>query len=201
MMDPSDDVTEWIGRAKTGDADAARKLWTRYVHRLVDLAQKKLPHRFRRAEDEEDVVQSVFKSFFQRAEAGQFPLLEDRDDLWSLLVVITHRKSINQSNRERAEKRGGGHVRGESVFGQQADGGGLDIVLGSDPTPDFALEVAENFEKLLETLGTDVQRRVACLRMEGYTIDEIAQELGSSARSVARKIALIRTRLEESMGR
>ncbi|MEM7231443.1 MAG: sigma-70 family RNA polymerase sigma factor [Planctomycetota bacterium] len=196
----SEDTTEWIRRAKNGDDEAAQRLWTRYVDRLVSLARRKLPERNRRAADEEDVVQSVFQSFFQRAREGRFPQLSDRDDLWSLLVVITHRKAINQSLKERADKRGGGKLRGESILAQPGATGegppGFDALFGSEPTPDFALEVAEEFEELLASLATTEQRQVACLKMEGFTVEEIAERLGKSSRSVSRKLVLVRARLE-----
>ena len=200
-MATNDDVTNWIARAKDGDGDAAQLLWERYVERLVALARSKLPGRARRAADEEDVVQNVFHSFFERARNGKFPRLGDRDDLWSLLVVLTHRKSINHSTRERAAKRGGGNIGGESILGRHAESGelrGLDAVLAAEPTPELAVEVAENFEALLASLGTDGQREVVRLRMEGYSVAEIATRMGISERSVARKLALARARIEEN---
>ena len=74
-------VTYWIDRLKAGDPAAARKLWERYFHRLVSLARKKLQNTPRRAVDEEDVAQSAFASFWRRAQQGQFPQLEDRNEL------------------------------------------------------------------------------------------------------------------------
>src|SRR5262245_7089655 len=72
MNDPGS-ISVWIEQLKDGDADAAQPLWERYYHRLVGLARKKLGDLPRRATDEEDVVQSAFRSFFQRAGEGHFP--------------------------------------------------------------------------------------------------------------------------------
>ena len=68
--------------------------------------------------------------------------------------------------------------------------------VGSEPTPEFAAMVAEEFRGLLDRLGDDVLRKVAILRMEGYTTDAVADQLGCARRTVARQLALIRRILE-----
>jgi DNA-directed RNA polymerase specialized sigma24 family protein len=130
---------------KGGDAVAAQPLWERYYHRLVGLARKKLGDLPRRATDEEDVVQSAFKSFFQRAGDGHFPKLSDRDDLWRLLVVIIARKALNQRAHVRRAKRGSGKVQDQAAIedpdqSQQ----GLAQVIGTEPTPSLPLRSSSN---------------------------------------------------------
>ena len=102
-----------------------------YFHRLVALARDRLRGTPRRAADEEDVALAAFDSFYRRAERGQFPKLEDRDDLWQLLFVLTVRKAIDLTRRE-ARQPGRG-ARGRSP-GEQAE---LNIELapghGADP--------------------------------------------------------------------
>ena len=68
----------------------------------------------------------------------------------------------------------------------------LATAVGTEPTPEFAAMVAEEYRRLLERLGDDVLRKVAVLRTEGYTTDEIADRLGCARRTVARQLALIR---------
>jgi hypothetical protein len=50
--------------------------------------------------------------------------------------------------------------------------------VSSEPTPEFAVMVAEEYRRLLDRLGDDVQRKVAILRMEGLDTDAIAEQLG-----------------------
>ena len=71
-------------------------------------------------------------------------------------------------------------------------------IVGREPTPEFAVEVADQCDRLVSKLADTLLREIAILKMEGYTVDEIAEKLGMSARSVARKLALARERLEES---
>ena len=78
---------------------------------LVGLARSKLGDVPRRAEDEEDVALAAFASFCKGIEAGRFSRLDDRDDLWQVLIVLTERKAVDQVRRERAQKRGAGDVR------------------------------------------------------------------------------------------
>jgi DNA-directed RNA polymerase specialized sigma24 family protein len=59
-------------------------------------------------------------------------------------------------------------------------------------TPEFAAMMAEECERLLGALDDDPLRQVALSRMEGYTNDEIADQLGCARRTIARRLELIR---------
>jgi len=183
-------VTLWLGDLKVGDLAAAQPLWERYFEKLVVLARGKLRrlNKTGAEEDEEDAALSAFNSFCEGAARGKFPKLDDREDLWRLLVVITARKAMAQADRQRRLKRGGGRV------GLEVDQSplGLDVLAGSEPTPEFAAMVAEEYQRLLDVLDDDDLRKVAVSRMEGYTSDEIAAQLGCARRTVARRLDLIR---------
>ena len=113
-----------------------------------------------------------------------------------LLVVITTRKVQAQARRRLRQKRGGGQVRPASdLAGPASDDDDNDLLaraVSSEPTPEFAAMVAEEYRRLLDRLGDDVLRKVAVLRMEGFTTDAIAGQLGCARRTVARQLALIR---------
>jgi DNA-directed RNA polymerase specialized sigma24 family protein len=183
-------VTHWLGDLKVGDMAAAQPLWERYYGKLVLLARAKLRRlpRSGAEQDEEDAALSAFNSFCAGAARGKFPKLDDREDLWRLLVVITARKAMAQANREARLKRGGGRV----VEDAGANPKGLDLLAGPEPSPEFAAMVAEEFQRLLDALEDDGLRDVAVRRMEGYTSDEIAERLGCARRTVARRLDLIR---------
>jgi DNA-directed RNA polymerase specialized sigma24 family protein len=188
-------VTHWLIQLKTGDERAAQQaLWDRYFEQLAALARKQLRHLPRRAADEEDVVLSAFDSFFIGVREGRFPLLSDRNSLWPLLVTITARKACNQLKHERAGKRGGGRVRGESVLVPAVDASqaGFEQVVGDNPTPAFALQVTEECQRRLDLLDDESLRRVAWLKLAGYTVPEIARELTVVERTVERKLERIR---------
>ena len=188
-------VTRWVTALKRGDTAAAQPLWERYHRQLIALARHKLASSPRRGADEEDVVQSAFHSFFQGVARGRFPQLNDRDNLWRLLVVITARKALDQLAHERSKRQGGGTVGGESRIypGEPRwDEPAIEQVVGEEPTPEFAAQVAEEYQRLLDLLGDESLRQVAVWKMEGFTKDEIAGRLDCSRRTVARKLETIR---------
>jgi RNA polymerase sigma factor (sigma-70 family) len=189
-------VTTWIGQLKSGNHDAAQQLWNRYFPEMVRLARARLHGFPRRAVDEEDVAVSAFNSFCEGAAAGRFPLLSDRNNLWRLLVVITARKAIDARQREARQIRGGGKVRGESAWANAPDeadqDAGIQQVIGAEPTPEFAAQVAEQTRRLLDVLDSDELRTVAVCKMEGYSNREIAEKLGVVERTVERKLDRIR---------
>ena len=194
-MTPGTSVTHWINLLKKGEPGAAQRLWERYFDRLVWLARGKLEGARRRAADEEDVALSAFDSFCRGAADGRFPQLQDRDNLWPLLVVITARKALDQLAREHARRRGGCAAKGESRISSGDAGWGeaaLEQVVGEEPTPEFAAQVAEEYRRLLDLLGDETLRQVAVWKMEGLTNDEVAERLDCSRRTVARKLETIR---------
>jgi RNA polymerase sigma factor (sigma-70 family) len=196
--DDSGSVTHWIGALRGGELDAAQPLWERYFARLVRLAQARLRTKPwpKGVEDEEDAALSAFDSFCRAATQGRFPRLDDRDDLWRLLVAITERKVTDQVRRARRMKRGGGRVRREADLpaGRADDEPtGLDNIAGPQPTPEFAAEFAEAYRHLFEVLRDADLRRIAVWKLEGCTVDEIAAQLGCARRTVARRLELIRT--------
>ncbi len=190
-----DSITRLIDRLKANDPDAAQQLWARYFDKIVEVARKRLGAVPRRVADEEDVALSVFQSLCEGAAGGRFDLLNDRDDLWRLLLTITRHKSADQIRRQARQKRGGGEVRGESVFAAGANDGelpGMNEIVGQEPTPEFLALVADECRRLLMDLGDDSLRQVAQLKLEGFTNEEIAERLDISVRTVERKLKLIR---------
>src|SRR5689334_1029978 len=105
-------VSDWIERLKAGDGSAAGHLWRSYFDRLVRLARRHLEGSNRSFADEEDVALSAFASFCRRAEGDRFAELNDRDDLWQLLALITRRKARDLHEYHTRLKRDVGQTRG-----------------------------------------------------------------------------------------
>jgi DNA-directed RNA polymerase specialized sigma24 family protein len=182
-MSSGGSVTHWIRELQAGNHLAAQKLWEKYFHRLVGLAHTRLRHLPRRVADEEDVALSAFDSFCRGAEQGRFPQLSDRDDLWQLLVVLTGRKASDLVQQECRQKRGGGKVQAEVD---------LEQMIASEPTPEFAAQVADECRYLLAILDDAELRSIALWKLEGYTNAEIAQKLGYVTVTIERRLRLIR---------
>jgi RNA polymerase sigma factor (sigma-70 family) len=193
-------VTTWIEQLRAGNRAAAQQLWERYFPLLVGLARKRLRGMPRRAADEEDVALSALDSFCRGVEQGRFPQLSDRDDLWKLLVTITARKAIDLRRHQTRKKRGGGNVAGESALDALLgdDGAaGIGQVIGAEPTPELAAQVAEKVRRLLGKRPDEEFRSIALAKLEGYTNAEIGARLGCARPTVDRRLQLIRAIWEE----
>jgi DNA-directed RNA polymerase specialized sigma24 family protein len=177
----TDPVSLWIAQLKQGERSAVGPLLQRYFGRLVQLARARLQARPGLAAADEDVALSAFKSLCLGAERGRFPQLNDRDDLWRLLALLTVRKAIDVQRRQRA--------RGEAGETE------VEQLLSREPSPELAAELAEEYRALLDRLGDPQLQAVALWKVEGYANEEIARKLGCGLRSVERKLHLIRVLL------
>jgi RNA polymerase sigma factor (sigma-70 family) len=180
-------VTRWLERLKDGDEAAAQMLWTRYFSQLVALAGHRL-RGLHQGADNEDVALSVLKSAMVGVQNNRFPDLTDRTGLWPLLVTMTARKAINEIKRQRTKKR---DVAAED---HAAD---VYLFAAQEPSPEFALKIAEEVERLVAALGDETLRTIVARKLEGYTNEEIAKELDVSTRTIVRKLRRIRQEWEE----
>ena len=192
----SESVTQLIARARTGAKDAVQKLYELYFERLAGLARKHLAPGERRVADEEDIANIALKSFFRRAQAGEYSRLNDQTDLENLLKKITKNKLSHYRDYLRAKKRGGGNVRGESALEKPGELAAhlsaerrVPIILDGEgeETSEFDVE-SEEFHRLLDLLPDDTYRLVALRRLEGIDSIEIGKEIGCHYSTVQRKL-------------
>src|SRR5580704_3564570 len=103
-MTPEDSFAALMVRLQAGDDQAAAAVVHRFTHRLIALARLRLDARLRQKIDPEDVLQSVYKSFFLRQAEGELSL-QNWQALWSVLAVITARKCGRWARRFQAQQR------------------------------------------------------------------------------------------------
>lgn len=193
MSEPGS-VTVWIEGLRRQDPRAVQALWERFFDRMVRRARDRLRGANRRVADEEDAALSAFDGFVRAAAAGRFPKLDDRDDLWQVLLLVTERKAADLARKERAQARGGGAVRGESAFAGNGSEElpGLDGFAGGEPPAALVAQLADDYQRRLDALDDDTLRKLAVMKLEGYESTELAAALGLSLRTIERKLALIR---------
>jgi RNA polymerase sigma-70 factor (ECF subfamily) len=179
-------------RLRAGDEAAAADVFHRFAGRLIALARTHLDSRPRQKVDPEDVLQSVYKSFFLRHAQGQLNP-QDWDSLWSLLTVITVRKCGRWRERFHAGRR---DVHAELALQPPADesGGGWEALAG-DPTPSEVAMLTETVEELLRGLEGRA-RDIVALALQGYTAGEISTQLGRPERTVYRVLGRVKKRLQ-----
>ena len=130
-MSEQDSFADLMGRLRAGDPGAAAAVFRRFSQRLIVLARARLESTVGAREEAEDVLQSVFRSFFVRQRQGQFEL-PDWDSLWTLLTVITVRKCGNRVEYFHAARR---DVSRERPLAAATSSGGGWHALAREPTP------------------------------------------------------------------
>lgn len=187
--------TELIERWRDGDQLAANELYQRYVERLSGIVTSHLSERLRARTDADDVLQSACRSFFRRVQDGQFEFDQD-DDVWKLLVTISLNKLRSQVRRHSAAKRDASQEisrRDNSL----PDDFHLEK-LAETPSPVEAFIFAEMIERVSEKLDSR-HAMLLELRMEGYSQQEIADQLQTSDRSIRRMLDNIRQVLNHEL--
>jgi RNA polymerase sigma factor (sigma-70 family) len=181
-----------LERYREGDETAAEELFARYFERLTALARSRLSPRLACRTDPEDIVLSVYRSFFIDARSGRFTLNRG-GDLWRLLASITRHKILRQARHHSADRRS---VNLELPL----DGveGGCYLVHGHEPTVEDAVALSDELEWVLTQLDC-FGRRVLELRMQGAQLSEIAEDTGRSERSVRRTLSQIRELLAKRL--
>jgi RNA polymerase sigma-70 factor, ECF subfamily len=184
-VDASENVTDQslLRRFRSGDQDAATQIYLRYAHRLRALAQVQCGKDLGQRLDADDIVQSVFRSFFRVAKDGFYDVPAG-EELWKLLLVMALNKIRAQGAYHRAAKR---DVR------QTTGGDHLEAAMPRHDDEAFAvlqMVVAESLQHLPQ-----VSRSIVELRIEGYEVAEIAKKTGRSKRTVERNLQDYRSAL------
>jgi len=186
--DSNHSITLQIARLKDGDEAAAQAIWEVFFARVRGLAAKKLTGAAQRVSDEEDVAISAIHALYTGARDGRFDRLENRDDLWQILCMLTARKAALHWRRQKSRKE-----LGESVITQRTPDGqlGIDQVIAGRPDQHFMETLTSASEDLLAMLD-DRLREVAVMKLEGHTNQEIGDKLQRSVKSIERYLATIR---------
>lgn len=180
---------------RTGDGDSCRLFWQQYGASLEAIAAQQLSGRLRRRVGADDIVQSVFRTFFRRISSGQFDL-PDSDSLWRLMCAITLTKARRAARHHHQKKRGLGVEHSLSA------GEGMQL----NPAQDWGvrefvdesqldIDLADELQSLLRQLGEE-ECMVLELKMNNLDNEQVAAKLGCSERTVRRLVKNIQDRWE-----
>ena len=183
-----------INLLRDGNEDAAAAVFDRYVSRLIGLTRNRLSAKLARRVDPEDVVQSAFRSFFRRAEAGEYELSES-GNLWRLLAVITLNKLRRKAEYHSAAKR---NYSTERQVENKDDSTPAFEAVSDGPSPEAQLEISEEIEVMTKGFSHEHQRVIE-LRLQGYKLEEIATDIDCSERTVRRVLDRFREQLESRL--
>ncbi len=159
-----------IEQAIAGEDDAAARIVENHTDALVRVARQRIGNKLGQRVDAEDVLQSVYRSFFGRLQEGQYEIQTGRD-LWNLLVRMTLNKICRQATYHQRQKRDMGQ---EQVAAQSSAEVPLaDLARADEPDPQDAAMLIEAVEELLAGLK-EGDRPIIELRLQGYKTPEIA---------------------------
>lgn len=193
----SDSVTEWLQQAQLASApEAFAFLFERYLQQVTRLASSRLPSKLRPVVDGDDIAAEVFVELNRGLQEGRFQKLQDRRDLWQVLVMLSERRATSWRRRQQAEKRGGGDVVGESVIaGNDSAALPFSRFAGSEPSPEDASVLAETLRTFLQDLPDAEFRSIAADWLTGFTQQEIADRVGVGLATVERRLRILKQKL------
>lgn len=196
-LNVENDVAEWVERYRAGDSQAAEKLFNRYVPRLIGLVQRRISRPLARRIDAEDVIQSAFLSFFAGLQNEKYQV-DETGDLWRLLAVISLSKLRKKVEFHQAAKRSFDLERSVAASPTGLTPEHYEVV-AKQPLPEAATAMVEELQALttdFDPLAAEIVR----LRMLGYQVTEIAEEVERSERTVRRALERVRKRWIERAG-
>ncbi len=176
-----------LRRFQAGSDQAATELYRRYAPRLFHLARARCGSDLARRVDAEDIVQSVFSSFFRRARAGLYEV-PDGEELWKLLLVIALNKIRAEGNFHRAARRD---------VAVTHSGGSLEGTI-DDRDDERALLLRLSIDEVLARRPPHT-RDIIQLRMAGHEVAEIANRVQRSLRTVERTLQEFRRQLHAAL--
>ncbi len=187
MTDRDQEHHDWelLERIRDGHQDAAYALYARYAEPLIRVARGQTAHELRTRFDPEDVVQSVFRTFFRRVSNGQY-VVPEGSELWKLLLVMALNKLRTLGAHHRAEKR---DVRRT---------GTLNVVFGDGTTQASDAEALQQLQWSIDEVLHDypeVQQQIIRMRIEGEEVQAIADATSRSKRTVERVLQQFRDAL------
>jgi len=176
------------GPAEQGET-AYVDLVNQFTQRLLRLVDSRLSPALARRVDSEDVVQSVFRSFFRRSHEFRF---QRSGDLWRLLATMAVNKVRKQAARQGAEKRD--YRRDQQLDGNAGGEAIANQLFRDEPTPDQVVALEETLEQVVKELSP-VEQRVFQMRLEGDSLAKISLELNRSQRTVRRILQTVREQI------
>lgn len=174
-------------RFRGGEEDAAAALYVRYAKRLQQLATKQTSTELAFRVSSDEIVQSVFRTFFRRVSKGQYDAIEG-DALWRLFLVIALNKIRSNAEFHHAQKRDVRKTKSANFDG---------IVRNTESAGDDEVAYAV-LQMTVEELLADLPEGHASmirLRIEGHSLPEIAKLTGRAQRTAERVLQAFREKL------
>jgi RNA polymerase sigma-70 factor (ECF subfamily) len=189
-MPPESSFDELIQRVGMGDDQAATHLVREFEPVVRRVLRARLRDaRSRREFDSVDICQSVLATFFLRVTMGQFDLRE-RDDLIKLLLVMARNKFSEKMRYHQRQLRDS----------RRTISGIEELPLAtSDPSPSSVIAKKDLLTEVNQRMSNE-ERRLAELRGQGRSWEEIAVAMGGTAGARRNQLARALDRIATGLG-
>lgn len=188
MFSDDGELIALIQGLRAGQQEAILTFWNHYGPMLERLADRNLAQGLRRRFGPEDIAQSACRTFFRRAQAGEFEIPSE-DSLWRLLCAITLTKLRQQARfhgRKRRDVRQEKHLDSINLQGRPK----VPQVADEASSPEDAIQFADQIQALIDSLE-EKEREVLELKLREVENEEIARQLGCAERTVRRRLQRI----------
>ncbi len=169
-------------RIREGSQEAAQELFERYGPHIFRVVRRQLHRNLRSKYDSADFAQAVWASFFAVHPARRS--FDGPEALISYLAELAKNKVIDATRqRFRTVKYNVG--REESL--ERSETVKRQLPTSREPTPSQVVRAKERWDQIVANLSEN-QQRVITLLLEGYTHQEIAEELDLNERTIRRLV-------------
>ena len=199
-MNPSSTFQKLMIDLGTGDQEAAKTVFEHFLGQLLGLARSRLDARLQQKIAPEDVLQSVYRTFFRRQQNNEFDL-DGWDELWALLVTITVRKCCNQARYFQSDKRDVSREQSPFLSDDEGEENQNDQeweLISREPTPQQAVLLTELLDQIMRPFDEQGQTIIS-MQLQGYNEKEISTEINRTVRTVRRVLSRVRTQLVSEM--
>lgn len=180
MKSREDHFNELIQRLRENSEEAAFELFDLCKFRVYAAVRRRLNRQMRSKFDSQDFVQDMWASFFTNI--SQISRFSTEEELVGFLIRIAGNKVADEyRKRFKTEKH---DIRRERYMGEARSSLTIDLV-STDPSPSAEAIANERWDQILEQMPQSY-RRILQLRRTGATMQEIADELKVSERTVRR---------------
>jgi hypothetical protein len=183
-------VTRWIQQMRAGDSIVVHALAERYFKKLGAAARRRLHKIPQNLHDEEDVANFVLEAVVRNIAEGRYPDLQDRDDLWFLMLAITQRRISSILKRDSRQKAQPSSQTSLTELLEMYEGELADVALEGDPEH-VAIEIGDCWQELMRILPNDEFREIAKLKLEFHSNRQISSMLKLTSKYIDRKVAEI----------
>jgi RNA polymerase sigma factor (sigma-70 family) len=170
-----------LREVQRGSDEAAREMYETYVSYVLRCVRHRMWRRLRSQFDSQDFVQAVWASFFN--ERKNLPDFQTPEDLTAYLIAMARNKVVMQGRNGQTDVR---DLLRETPLDEAGEGASAHPT-SRDPTPSALAMYHEQFDRLVMRQPAEV-RRVAALRTEGNTYQEIAERLDIAECTARRSI-------------